>query len=362
MVDADARLRRLFLLPAISGGGAVLLLGNARNLGPSSVFLFALLGAAVTVILGTVTLAADEGASPNPERRWWYRGHATTLLVLSLLFWLAPVVENALARQTPAEPQNPGAQQAGDHGTPPGKESGKLPALGDTVTVPAVARIADSSRMLVGIVLAAVALPMLVVGLACLATRNASASRRAVGSVAIAASLLSGGQSFALLKDTKLDLSLKPDVHLGLGLGSSALNVGDGVRVGTFLPGWETTSDPSAQSAVDQLKSSLLIDLKNKEHVLVLVVGSVDRRPLGRNERAILGSNMGLARARAESVERELKDAIDYDNLLASHSPVPEFQVLVVGPKGTSPHTSADDMAHDRAVYVRIISDGNANE
>lgn len=123
--------------------------------------------------------------------------------------------------------------------------------------------------------------------------------------------------------------------------------------LGPFRPN-EVTLDDTLRSALEArvCKSLSGIEQKETESVkLLIIVGGVDRSPIGASARRRFGSDMGLAQARAEAVSAELsRRCTAYGH--------PSALTLVNGPRITDDASNAsgsNDISADRSVDVWVV-------
>lgn len=156
----------------------------------------------------------------------------------------------------------------------------------------------------------------------------------------------------SLVKELKLDFAPKLDIEklVGITIKKELPNGSFAQRIGPF---------PSGEVAIDaNLMAKELAGFNKKlpasgEQLLaglILVIGSADRRPLSRSLQAKFGSNMGLARARAEWVKDQVAEEYKSKGV-----PSPEIQILVLAPQHTGRAATEQDMQEDRSVYLRAV-------
>jgi hypothetical protein len=179
----------------------------------------------------------------------------------------------------------------------------------------------------------------------------------------ILALTLAGGWS--LIKELKLDFTLKLDVEKLVDFAITneyvtkiisdkvvprALLVAlDQEPIGPFASG-EASIVSGEKGVFAEIEKKLADDSTGARPGEVLITGSADRRPLSNLLKMKFGSNMGLARARAEWARDRLEDEYEHEGV-----PSPTFQILVLPPKYTAITTTARDMQKDRTVSVRAI-------
>lgn len=125
-----------------------------------------------------------------------------------------------------------------------------------------------------------------------------------------------------------------------------------------FVPGRDDQVEGDLSKAISDTAGRWIANRDRGRDGVLVIVGSTDRTPLSVAAAARFESNVGLARARAETVKRLLLAEIRSKHTLRSQDtrprPDPEVLVLVSGPRttppvgaGARPEGSADDRRVD---------------
>lgn len=268
-------------------------------------------------------------ASAKKHQLQWWR-----LVALSLVFFILGVAATAygLAQTAPQSFEPPKAPGLVTYAPPPSPDTDALKLLLEQAsrTAPWVTPF----FLLAGL------------GAVCgllMALRGAG-EVRAVGTALTLASIF-GGMGVTFFKDVQVKL---PTISLASAPASNA-QLERMTPIGPFAVGKANVLEPPAVSAVvapDGAVKNVMEKAKGREVAYVLFIGSADKFELLPQLQTQYGSNIGLARARAEWVEQEVRRAWKGQTF--------ESITLTVGPSMHGVGLSSQDTAGDRSVAIYV--------